>query len=124
MAEKGELQDWHFDGNEFIVTLMLEAADQGGTFDYVPGLRKPGPIDDYETISDVLKDKYPDVTTLDIQPGTLTLFKGQYNLHRASPVTQGRRVMAILSYEQEQGKVSTDEYAKLFYGRTVAEASW
>ena len=37
-AEEGELQDWHFDGVDYIVTLMLEKAERGGAFEYVSRL--------------------------------------------------------------------------------------
>ena len=122
VAETGELQDWHFDGNNFIVTLMLEESLQGGHFEFVRGLRKPNEDDDFEKISTVIHGDYPDISRPVIKPGTLTLFRGRYSLHRASAVEgRGRRIMAVLSYETEPGKTGTDEYLKLFYGRTLSK---
>lgn len=118
VAEEGELQDWHFDGTDYVVTLMLEKADQGGDFEFVSGLRKPGEEDDFESITKVIKGTYPNVTRPNINPGTLTLFKGRRSLHRASPVKgDGRRVMGILSYETEPGRTGSSEFLKLFYDR-------
>ena len=32
---------WHFDSNEFTLSILIQKADQGGDFEYVPNLRKP-----------------------------------------------------------------------------------
>ena len=122
VAERGELQDWHFDGNHFIVTIMLEDSNEGGHFEFVRGLRGPNKEDKFESIAQVINGNYPAVRRPEIKPGTLTVFRGKYNLHRASVVEgNGRRIMAVLSYETEPGKTGTDEYLKLFYDRTLSE---
>ena len=122
IAEEGELQDWHFDGTDYIVTLMLEKPAQGGAFEYVTGLRTADGGDDYDGVSAVLHGQREDVISLPIEPGTLTLFKGQYNLHRAAPVAKGsRRIMAILSFEQVPDKTGSENYLKLFYGRSLSD---
>ena len=122
VAERSELQDWHFDGNHFIVTLMLEDSNEGGHFEFVRGLREPDKEDKFESIAQVINGNYPAVRRPEIKPGTLTVFRGKYNLHRASVVEgNGRRIMAVLSYETEPGKTGTDEYLKLFYDRTLSE---
>ncbi|NKB63321.1 MAG: hypothetical protein GKR95_23575 [Gammaproteobacteria bacterium] len=119
VAEAGELQDWHFDGTDYIVTVMLEDSHEGGRFEFATGLRHPGQEDDFENISKVIAGQSPNVNRPDIKPGTLTLFKGKYSLHRASAVEgEGRRVMAVLSYETTAGRTGSNEYLKLFYGRT------
>jgi len=122
IAEQDELQDWHFDGNEFIVTLMLQAAKEGGDFEYVTGLRDKDGGDDFENISAVLEGKRDNVLRPAIEAGTLTLFKGKYNLHRASPVGEDScRVMAILSYENRPGVTGSNDFLKLFYGRSLQD---
>ena len=122
VAEEGELQEWHFDGIDYIVTLMLEKPEHGGEFEYVTDLRKPGQPDDYAGVSAVFKGEHDKIISLPIEPGTLTLFKGKYNLHRAAPVAKGsRRMMAILSYEQVPNKTGTENYLKLFYGRSLCD---
>lgn len=122
VAEAGELQDWHFDSNEFIVTLVLQDAPCGGSFEYVPSLRAPGRDDDFDGVGRALAGDRRNVMRLKSEPGTLTLFKGRYNFHRASPVEgAGRRVMAILSYEDGPDRVGVDSHLKLFYGRTLAD---
>ena len=41
VGKQGEKFNWHFDTNEFTITLLLQAADSGGIFEYIPNLRKP-----------------------------------------------------------------------------------
>ena len=122
IAREGELQDWHFDGNDFIVTLMLEAPRHGGDFEYAVGLRDPDAGDDYDGIAAILGGERSAVIRPPIDAGTLTLFRGRYNLHRAAPVgADSRRIMAILSYETRPGITGTAEYLKLFYGRSLED---
>lgn len=91
VAEEGALQEWHFDGADYIVTIMLEKPEQGGAFEYVTGLRSAHEEDDFDGISDIFQGKRDNVISLPVEPGTLTLFKGKYNLHRAAPVAAGCR---------------------------------
>ena len=37
----GEALNWHFDRSEFTTTLLLQAPEAGGTFEYCSNLRKP-----------------------------------------------------------------------------------
>ena len=37
----GQQFNWHFDTNEFTITMLLQEADSGGHFEYVPNLRTP-----------------------------------------------------------------------------------
>ncbi len=122
IAYETEEQDWHFDANDYIVTLMLQRPSGGGHFEYIPGLRTPDGEDDYETINTVHNGTCPDVIRPPIRPGTLTLFKGRYNYHRASPVTgEQPRVMAIFAFEREPEKKLTDpDSSRIFFGRPPA----
>lgn len=122
IAYESEEQDWHFDANDYIVTLMLQQPSGGGHFEYIPGLRTPEGEDDYDTIRSVHNGTCPDVIRPPIRPGTLTLFKGRYNYHRASPVTgEQSRIMAIFSFEREPEKKRADpEFSRIFYGRAPA----
>jgi hypothetical protein len=55
-------------------------------------------------------------------PGTLTLFRGRYSLHRVTPVAGDRlRLNAVLAYV-DQPNVEFSAYARqLFYGRTTVD---
>jgi hypothetical protein len=41
LGKKGQQFNWHFDTNEFTITLLLKPATSGGHFEYVPNLRTP-----------------------------------------------------------------------------------
>ena len=121
VAEAGELQDWHFDSNDFIVTLMLQAPYEGGQFEYVQGLRDAEGEDDFDGVRAAFAGTHPDTQRLHLRPGDLTLFKGRYNFHRAVPVAGGQpRVMAILSFDPRPDYVARPEHLRLFYGRSEA----
>ncbi len=42
MAEEGNGFPWHFDTNNFTVTLAIQNADAGGEFEYAPNIRAGG----------------------------------------------------------------------------------
>ena len=44
---------WHFDGNEFTVSILVQKADEGGVFEYVPNIRTPE-AENYEHIQHIL----------------------------------------------------------------------
>jgi hypothetical protein len=113
---------WHFDRSAFSVTLSIQAAESGGDFEYVRMLRNPE-SDCYEAVQRFLDDPATQqIEVLPQVPGTLTLFRGRYSLHRVTPVQGLRpRFNAVLAFV-DQPNVEFSAYARqLFYGRTSAE---
>ena len=45
---------WHFDGNEFTISVLVQQAEQGGIFEYVPDIRSPGE-ENYEKVEAILQ---------------------------------------------------------------------
>ena len=39
--KEGHYFPWHFDGNEFTVSILIQEAEEGGLFEFVPDIRKP-----------------------------------------------------------------------------------
>jgi hypothetical protein len=104
MPPGGE-QGWHFDDNEFVVSLLLQKPVSGGEFEYVSGIRDDGDpgTDRIRRVFDGTSDE---VQVAPIQPGTLALFRGTHSLHRVSPVVDGpTRLIALLSYDPDPGMV-------------------
>ena len=95
----GGIHGWHFDSNEFVVSLMLEPADEGGVFEYVPNLR--GPDDEhYDDVERLLDGERSRVVTVPAEAGSLLLFHGHHSMHRVSRVAGTRtRRMALLSFD-------------------------
>ena len=119
----GDELGWHFDNADFVVTLMLQAPEEGGTFEYVPMLRSEDDRNDVGVRS-LLEGRLPGVRTMSGEPGTLALFRGHWSPHRVTPVEGERvRVNAVLSYARAPGHRLQPETYRLFYGRTPEDSS-
>lgn len=118
MAGEGNGFPWHFDTNNFTVTLAIQNADQGGDFEYAPNIRSGG--ENFDAVRDVLDETSDRVTTLRLEPGDLQIFKGRYSLHRVAPL-KGKtpRYVAIFSYIEKEGMVGSPERTKQLYGKVL-----
>jgi hypothetical protein len=116
--EGGEL-GWHFDNSEFAVTLMLQASEAGGSFEFVPGIRDDGQ-ENYPAVGALLAGATDGVLSMDGEPGTLALFQGRYSIHRVTPVIGTRpRINAVLAYAREPDHTLTELNRELFYGQAT-----
>ena len=95
MADEGNGFPWHFDTNNYTVTLAIQNADDGGAFEYAPNLRRGG--ENFEGVSAVLDGHSDAVRVLNLEPGDLQIFKGRYSLHRVAPLSGGRRRYVAIS---------------------------
>ena len=109
---------WHFDTNNYTVTLAIQNATEGGEFEYAPMIRQKN--ENFAEVSKVLKNQSNLVKSINLQPGDLQLFKGRYSLHRVAPL-KGKvpRYVAILSYVEEKNMVGSVERTKQLYGRVL-----
>ena len=118
MAEAGNGFPWHFDTNNFTVTLAVQNADGGGAFEYVPNIRASG--ENFAEVQKVLEGRSDKVKTLNLEPGDLQLFLGRNSLHRVAPLSgETPRYVAIFSYVEEPGMIATPERAIQLYGRAL-----
>lgn len=118
MAEEGEGFPWHFDTNNFTITLAIQNAESGGAFEYAPAIRQDG--ENFDAVRDVLDGVSDSVTRIELEPGDLQLFKGRYSIHRVAPLFgQRRRYVAIFSYVEEPGMVGSPERTEQLYGRVL-----
>ena len=114
---QGQALNWHFDRSEFTTTLLLQAPDEGGDFEYRSNLRS---ADDpnYEGVARMLLGKDPEVQHLHLTPGTLNVFKGRNTAHRVTPVEgPNPRVIAVFSYYDRPGVMFSEPERIGFYGR-------
>lgn len=119
LAEEGNGFPWHFDTNNYTVTLAIQNAEQGGDFEYSPYLRTPTD-ENYPGVERVLDGDQSLIHTLRLEPGDLQIFKGRYSLHRVTPLAGPRlRYVAIFSYVEEPGMVAQPERAQQLYGRVL-----
>jgi predicted 2-oxoglutarate/Fe(II)-dependent dioxygenase YbiX len=119
LAEEGAGFPWHFDTNNYTVTLAIQNASHGGEFEYSPYLRTSAD-ENYEGVERVLDGDQSLIHTLRLEPGDLQIFKGRYSLHRVTPLTGPRmRYVAIFSYAEEPGMVGKPERTRQLYGRVL-----
>lgn len=117
VQEDGAEFPWHFDSNEFSVSIMLQQPDSGGVFQFSPGIRSPED-ENYEGVAEVLKGQSDRVITLDLKPGDLQLFKGRYSLHRVTAVRgPNPRFMAIFGYTLTPDMVAKPGRVMKLFGR-------
>lgn len=118
----GSELSWHYDTNEFVITLMTQRPEGGGLFQYVPNLRTPGD-ENINGLGAVLTDpEHPSIRSVDLRPGDLQIFLGRYSLHKVSEVTGTRqRHVAVLSYADRPGVIGPVDRTRAVYGR-VTEA--
>ena len=119
LAEAGGGFPWHFDTNNYTVTLAIQNAEQGGDFEYSPYLRST--VDEnYDDVERVLDGDQSLIRTLRLEPGDLQIFKGRYSLHRVTPLEGDRlRYVAIFSYVEVPGMVGQPERTRQLYGRVL-----
>lgn len=109
---------WHFDESEFTITLMLQAPDSGGLFEYVPQIR--GLENERALVADILDGKRDGVETLPFRAGTLLIFGGRQTLHRVTRLAGNTaRLVPVLCYCEQPDQVNSAAVRKLFWGRTV-----
>jgi hypothetical protein len=118
--EEGDELGWHFDQSEFSVTLMIQPAERGGAFEYVPMIRTPRD-ENYAAVRRLLLGSRGGVIEFPSAAGTLAFFRGRYSIHRVTPV-EGRRprINSVLTYAREPDHRLNELAQQLYYGRTSA----
>ncbi|HKN09988.1 MAG TPA: 2OG-Fe(II) oxygenase, partial [Pseudomonadota bacterium] len=116
---RGETLNWHFDRCLFTTTLLIQAAEQGGEFEYRTDLRTDEDPN-YEGVAQVLRGSDPNVRINPLAAGTLNVFAGENTLHRVSTVRGNRnRLVAVYSYYERPGAMFSEAERIGFYGRTA-----
>ncbi len=111
--------NWHFDRSRYTTTLLIQAAELGGEFEYCSELRTDGDPN-YDEVGRVLEGSTNRIRVNPLTEGTLNVFAGKNALHRVSAVEGSRsRLVAVFSYYESPGVMFSDEERLGFYGRTV-----
>ena len=110
---------WHYDTTECTVTLLLEAAESGGEFAFLPNSRTDD-SEDRETVDQLLAGDMSKAKTFSRGAGTFTFFRGGYSLHGVTKVEGSRpRLSAILTYDEQPDRVLSDDVNIRIYGPRV-----
>lgn len=115
--QHGQALNWHFDRSEFTTTLLLQAPDQGGGFEYRTDLRTEDDPN-YDGVARLLNGEDAKARIVTLSPGTLNVFKGKNTAHRVTPVVGSTpRVIAVFSYYERPGVTFSEAERIGFYGR-------
>ncbi len=117
-ASAGRELGWHFDNSSFAVTMLLQAPEGGGVFEYVAEVRDAAAGDQaFDRVAAVL-DGHEPVQTLRFDPGSLVLFRGRDAIHRVTPVEGDRtRMLVVFAFNDEPGVRLSPSALETFYGR-------
>jgi hypothetical protein len=115
----GECLFWHFDQTDFVTSIALRDAEEGGDFEYAPLIRSASD-ENYPALQQLLAGSNERVVCVPMCPGTLLLFEGRNSIHRVTSIG-GRttRLVALLAYDTKPGTRSSKLLQMARYGRTV-----
>jgi len=99
----GDEHGWHFDTNDYAISLCLQNSEAGGEFVCFPYIRDEGD-ERLEAVRAAFSGEAIPPVSVAFAPGTFTIFRGRRSLHCVAP-TRGKqdRLMAIFSYHREPG---------------------
>lgn len=120
VANEGMELGWHFDTSASSVTMLLQAPEGGGVFEYVPDARDAdaGGMG-FDNVERVLDGGEP-VYTLDFNPGDLVVFRGRNALHRVTTVAGcTTRSVVIFAFNERPDASMSQEALRTFFGRTA-----
>lgn len=122
VLKPGCCHPWHYDINEFTVSLLTKKPQAGGEFRFSPGIRS-STHENVDLVRQILLDDEEadeHVTNLTLEVGDLQLFQGRYSLHQVSPVQGNKeRHTAILAYTLEPGVIGDAERTRQLFGRVL-----
>lgn len=117
--KEGDQLFWHFDQTDFVVSIALRDALEGGDFEYAPLIRSR---DDerYDAVARVLAGDLSAVRRIPMTPGTLLLFEGRCSMHRVTEIRgEVERLVALLAYDTRPDTRSSRLLQQVRYGRTA-----
>jgi hypothetical protein len=110
---------WHFDTNEFAVSLLTQEPDAGGVFEYCPEIRTAN-SENFDAVRAVIQGRQDAGRTITLRLGDLQLFRGRFAMHRVTPVEGTRqRHTAIFSYTEQPGVIGSAARTRQLFGRVL-----
>lgn len=116
----GRAHPWHFDTNEFTVSMLTQDPQYGGMFEYCPNIRSPR-AENFDDVGAVLAGHGDHlIRRISLGPGDLQLFTGRYSLHRVTAVRGGTaRHSAIFAYSERPGVIGAVARTRQLFGRVT-----
>lgn len=122
VLQAGREHPWHFDTNEYTVSLLTKSPSAGGQFEFCPNIRTPDQ-ENLNNVKAVLENRADNrIQRLSLRCGDLQLFRGRHSLHRVNHVTgQDERHSAIFAYTEKPGVIGSVERTRQLFGRVLPE---
>lgn len=119
----GDEHGWHFDSNDFVVSLLLQAPEGGGAFEFAPYVRGETE-ENFDAVEAVMSGRSDNVRAKKVEPGTLMVFCGRRALHRVSPIQGAKpRLITLFCYDRQPGMQFSDSAKLRSVGRTKTFAN-
>ncbi len=110
IAGEGDTDGWHYDSNDVVFSILLQAPEAGGVFEYAPYIRSESD-ENYAGVAELFANPEGRALRPGLEPGNLTVFKGDLSMHRVTPVNGGRRrIVALFCYDQKPGTNFSQAY--------------
>ncbi len=120
VGKPGQQFNWHFDTNEFTITMLLQPASSGGIFEYVPGLRS-AEDECYGDVKRVLDGDRSRVRELELNAGDLQFFLGRFSLHQVTEKTvDNDRLLLMMSFAERPGMIGSMARVRDLYGKVTS----
>ncbi len=118
VAGAGDVDGWHYDGNDAVFSVLLREPEGGGIFEYLPNIRSADD-ENYGALAAVFAGDDSLVRRARLKAGDLNVFQGNRTLHRVSPVEGAtRRIVGLFSYDREPGMTFDESYINELRKRT------
>ena len=120
--DPGQQFSWHYDTNDFAVTILVDEADSGGLFQYSPNIRSEND-ENFAGVKACQNEDLTTVKTLQLRAGDLQIFRGRFSLHRVTRVAHDSkpRHTAVFAYTEEADVIGRLERTKQLFGRALPE---
>lgn len=108
---------WHFDNNDYTITVLSQTPEAGGVFEFCPNIRSASD-QNFAAVRAVLQGDRRPVRQLHLRPGDLQIFLGRNALHRVTPVEGAlERHSLIFSFVEDPHRIGGAERTRRIYGR-------
>lgn len=111
---------WHFDNNDYTITILTQTPESGGVFEFCPNIRS-ATAQNFEAVGEAIRGRSALLRQLTLRPGDLQIFYGRNSLHRVTPIEGAReRHSVIYAYVEDPLRIGGVERTRRIYGRVHA----
>ena len=108
---------WHFDNNDYTITILTQLPEAGGIFEFCPKIRS-ATEQNFAAVGRALRGDRAAVRQLALKPGDLQIFYGRNSLHRVTRIEGKReRHSVIYAYVEDPLRIGGAERTRRIYGR-------